>query len=79
MICKLFQQHGAPEVEVDKFSGNPLEYQYFSAMFKEVVERKIESPVGRLTRLIKFTDGETKNLIKHCIHLTPVAILLLRC
>ena len=79
MICKLFQQHGAPVVEVDKFSGNPLEYQYFSAMFKEVVERKIESPVGRLTRLIKFTDGETKNLIKYCIHLTPVAILLLRC
>ena len=71
MICKLFQQQGAPEVEVDKFSGNPLEYQYFSTMFKEVVERKIKDPVGRLTRLIKFTDGEAKDLIKHCIHLTP--------
>ena len=70
MICKLFQQQGAPEVEVDKFSGNPLEYQYFSIMFKEVVERKIKDPVGRLTRLIKFTDGEAKDLIKHCIHST---------
>ena len=82
MICKLFQQQEAPEVEVDKFSGNPLEYQYFSTMFKEVVERKIKDPVGRLTRLIKFTDGEAKDLIKHCIHLTPdigydTAIMLL--
>ena len=68
MICKLFQQQGAPEVEVDKFSGNPLEYQYFSTMFKEVVERKIKDPVGRLKCLIKFTDGEAKDLIKHCIH-----------
>ena len=32
-------------------------------MFKEVVERKIKDPVGRLTRLIKFTDGEGKDLI----------------
>ena len=82
MICKLFQQQGAPEVEVDKFSGNPLEYQYFSTMFKEVVERKIKDPVGRLTRLIKFTDGEAKDLIKHYLHSTPdigynTAIMLL--
>ena len=56
---------------MDKFSGNPLGYQYFSTMFKEIVERKIKDPVGRLTRLIKFSDGEAKNLIKHCIHLTP--------
>ena len=71
MICKLFQQQGAPEVEVDKFSGNPLEYQYFSTIFKEVVERKIKDPVGRLMLLIKFTDGEAKDLIKHFVHLTP--------
>ena len=71
MICKLFQQQGAPEVEVDKFSGNPLKYQYFSAMFKVVVERKIKDPAGRLTHLINFTDGEAKDLIKNCIHLAP--------
>ena len=32
-------------------------------MFKEVVESKIKDPVGRLTRLIKFTDGEGKDLM----------------
>ena len=83
MICKLSQQQGAPEVELDKFSGNPLEYQYFSTMFREVVERKIRDPVGRLAQLIKFTDGEAKDLIKHCIHLAPntgydTAIILLK-
>ena len=67
---------------MDRFSGNLLEYQYFSTVFKEVVERKIKDPVGRLTRLIKFTDGEAKDLIKHYIHLTPdigyhTAIMLL--
>ena len=72
-ICKLFQQQGTPEVELDKFSGNPLEYQYFSTMFKEVVERKIKDALGKLTRLVKFTDGEAKDLIQHCIHLTPDA------
>ena len=25
MICKLLQYQGAPEVEIDKFSGKPLE------------------------------------------------------
>ena len=69
MIWELFLQQGAPEAEVDKFSGNPLKYLYFSTMFKEVVERKLKDPVGWLAHLIKFTDGEAKNLIKHCIHL----------
>ena len=71
MISKPFQQQGAPEVEVDVFSGNPLEYNYFPTMFRDVAERKIKDPVERLTHLIKFTDGEAKDLIKHCIHLTP--------
>ena len=36
-------------------------------VFKEVVEKKIENPRERLTRLIKYTTGEAKDLIKHCI------------
>ena len=34
-------------------------------------EKKIRDPAGRLTHLIKFNNGKAKNLIKHCIHLTP--------
>ena len=40
-------------------------------MFKEVVARKIKDPASRLTRLITFTYGEAKDLIKYCIHLIP--------
>ena len=72
MICKLLQHQGAPEVELDKFSGNPMEYQYFVTMFKSD-NVKISDQMGRLTRLIKFTDGEAKELIRHCIHLPPEA------
>ena len=36
-------------------------------IFKEVVEKRREDPRGRLTRLIKYTTGEAKDLIKHCI------------
>ena len=36
-------------------------------IFKEVVEKRIEDPRGRLTRLIKCTSGEAKDLIRHCI------------
>ena len=71
MICKFYQQKGSPEFEVDKFSSNHLKYQYFSTLFKEVIERKIKDYVGRLTRLVKFADGKVKALIKHCTHLIP--------
>ena len=36
-------------------------------IFKEVVEKRIEDPRGRLTRLIRHTTGESKDLNKHCI------------
>ena len=32
-----------------------------------MVEKGIENPRGRLTRLIKYTTEEAKDLIKHCI------------
>ena len=65
MLCKLIQQQGAPEFDIDTFSGDHLEYHYFMEVFKEVVEKRIEDPRGRLTRLIKYTTGEAKDLIKH--------------
>ena len=71
MMCKLLQYQGGPEVETDKFNGNPLEYQYFVSMFKQVVEKKVSDQTGKLKRLLKFIGGEAKDLIKHCIHLPP--------
>ena len=57
----------APNADLDVFSGDPLEYHFFKASFVEVVEKKVPDQKGRLTRLLKFTSGDAKDLIKHCI------------
>ena len=67
MLCQLLKQQEAPEVDIDVFSGDPLKYHYFVEIFKEVVEKRIEDSRGRHTRLIKYTTGEAKDLIKPCI------------
>ena len=54
---------------MEQFDGNSLNYHYFMALFADVVQTKIEEPRGRLTRLIKFTIGEARELIKHYIQL----------
>ena len=72
MLCKLLKLHAAPEVDMEPFDGNALNYHYFMALFKEVVESKIDDPRGRLTRLIKYTTGDAKELIKHCLQLPSI-------
>ena len=69
MLCKLLKLHAVPEVGKEPFNENTLNYHYFMAFFKEVVESKIDDPRGRLTRLIKYTTGDAQELIKHCIQL----------
>ena len=41
------------------------------AIFKEVVENRIDDLRGRLIRLIKYTKGEAKELVMNCIHQPP--------
>ena len=71
VLCKFLKQQSAPEVDIDFFDGNPLHFRYFMAIFKEAVENQIEDPRGRLTRLIKYTKGEPKELVMNCIHQPP--------
>ena len=73
MMCDLLCHQSAPEVEIETFRGDPLEYHYFISVFREVVELKIDDPHGRLVRLLKYTEGETRDTIKHCIQQTPGA------
>ena len=51
------------------FDGNVLEYHYFMALFREVINSKIEDPRSKLTRLIKYTVGDARGLIKYCTQL----------
>ena len=67
MMCNLLLHQTAPDVEIDIFKGDPLEYHYFMSVFTEVVETKFSDPHGRLVNLLKLTEGEAKETIKHFI------------
>ena len=71
MMSKLLRQQA--DVDIDIFTSDPVDYNYFIAVFDEVVEKKIDDPRGRLTRLTKYTDGQPKEMIKHCIQ-QPAAV-----
>ena len=71
MLYQLVKEQSAPAVDIEEFDGNPLHYNYFRSMYREVVEKKIADPQGRLTRLIKLTTGEVRELIKPFIHDSP--------
>ena len=68
-VIDLLRYLQAPEVDIDVFNGDPLEFLYFMSLFCENVETKIDNPKGRLTRLLKYLDGEAKELVKGCIYL----------
>ena len=44
-----------------------LEYYYFTTLFHEQVEKKIEYPRGRLTCLTKYNKYGPKEMIKYCV------------
>ena len=56
----------APDVDIEYFSGKMHEYHYFYALFREVIESKIEKPKRKLIRFIKYTAGDAREPIKHC-------------
>ena len=70
-MLDMVKLQSAPKPDLDKFSGDPLEYLYFKASFQDVVEKTVSDQTGRLTRLINFTEGEPKDLIKHLVHADP--------
>ena len=49
MLCKMMNQQSAPEIDLDVFDGNLLNFHYFMAVFREAIKKKIEDPLGRLT------------------------------
>ena len=67
IMCNLLCHQSAPNEEIETFIGNPLDYHYFMSVFKEAVAYKIDDPRGRLLRLLKYTEGEARETIKHCI------------
>ena len=66
ILCNLSKQQSAPDVDVDVFDGNPLEYHNFMTLFHELVENHIDDPRGRLTQLISYTKS-----ILYCVQQPP--------
>ena len=60
MMCQLLKQQSAPDIDIDVFSRNPMDFHYLMAVFNEIVEKKVDDPGGKLTRLIKYTAGDAK-------------------
>ena len=67
-MVEMIKLQSAPKPDLEVFDGNPLEYLFFKANFKEVVESVVADQRGRLTRLIKYTTGNAQELIKHLVH-----------
>ena len=65
----MMKQQSALGIDLDVFDGNSLNLHYFLDIFREAFKKKIEDPRGGLTRLIKYTTGEVKDLIKNYIQL----------
>ena len=55
-----------PQVNLDVFTGNPLDYQNFIAVFEESVDSQFVDDQQKLTRLLQYTGGVAKAAIKHC-------------
>ena len=57
MLCNLLKQQSAPDVDLDAFDRNLL----------QLVEKRTDNPRGRLTRLIRYTKCDPKDMIQHCV------------
>ena len=55
-----------PKVEIEVFSGDPLKYHAFIAVFDECVEGNCVDSGARLTRLLQYTDGKARKAIRAC-------------
>ena len=69
LMSNIFKELRAPNVQLDPFSGNSIDFPFFMANFTQAIEEKVRDDKGRLQRPIQFTDGPAKELAKSCIYL----------
>ena len=55
-----------PRLEIETFSGDPMKYHEFVAVFEQSVEKYCTDGGVRLTRLLQYTDGKAKKAIRAC-------------
>lgn len=55
-----------PKVEIETFSGDPLQYHSFLATFDEHVDKKVKDSDVKLSRLQYYTSDDAKTAIRPC-------------
>ena len=60
--------NAAPKPTLDVFAGDPLDYSYFRTAFRDVVESCVPDERGRLNRLLTYTSGPAKELVRTCVY-----------
>ena len=55
-----------PKLKLDPFSGDPLEYPSFIAIFDDSVANKVSDDQVKLTCLLQHTTGPAKATIRNC-------------
>ena len=55
-----------PKVEIETFSGDPLRFHSFMAVFDEHVHQHTVSQKLKLARLLQYTDGKARDAIRAC-------------
>ena len=68
MMSRLLRKQTARDVDIDILTSDRVNYHYLIVVFDDVVQKKTDDPQVRLTRLIKYTDGEPKKMVRQCIH-----------
>ena len=69
MMCQLLKQQSAPDIDIDIFSSNLVDFNYFMAVFSEIVGNKVDGRKEKLTQLIKYTTSDAKEMLENCIWL----------
>ena len=68
VIIDFAKLQSAPKPTLDTFSGDPLDYTYFRMAFKDVIESCVPDERGRLNRLLTYTTGPAKELVRTCVY-----------
>jgi len=68
LLVQLLQQQAAPQIELECYDGDPLEFKHFIKTFEQAVETKISDEQVRLKRLLQFTKGVPHELIRPDIY-----------
>ena len=72
MASTIRQGFALPKHELSKFDGNPLEFWNFIRTFESNIERNASDESEKLSFLLQYCSGATRNAIKSCVSMDPL-------